>query len=160
MVRVPASHSGRLGSTACECSPLNTGLIQHRPEASNPSMLNQRIGVCCAWWEKASLPPELSVHLVSRRGVDGNWRPLRLGARGYSAAGWTAFAVGNGMRFVAMRFGAQTVLAGLTSAQFVVVPMASYWLLGEAVTLSSVLGVVIILLGAVAAPETTFDRLS
>ena len=52
------------------------------------------------------------------------------------------------MRFVAMRFGAQTVLAGLTSAQFMVVPMASYWLLGEAVTLSSVVGVVIILLGA------------
>ena len=87
-------------------------------------------------------------HNVCRRGVDGNWRPLRLGAKGYSAAGWTTFAVGNGMRFIAMRFGAQTVLAGLTSAQFVVVPMASYWLLGEAVTLSSVLGVVIILLGA------------
>ena len=80
--------------------------------------------------------------------MDGNWRPLRLGAKGYSAAGWTAFAVGNGMRFIAMRFGAQTVLAGLTSAQFVVVPIASYWLLGEAVTLSSILGVVIILLGA------------
>ncbi len=86
--------------------------------------------------------------ITCRRGVDGNWRPLLLGAKGYSAAGWTTFAIGNGLRFVAMRFGAQTVLAGLTSAQFVVVPMASYWLLGEAVTLSSILGVVIILLGA------------
>ncbi len=80
--------------------------------------------------------------------MDGNWRPLLLGAKGYSAAGWTTFAIGNGMRFIAMRFGAQTVLAGLTSAQFVVVPVASYFLLGEAVTLSSILGVVIILLGA------------
>ena len=49
---------------------------------------------------------------MSRQSVDGKWRPVRLGARGYSAAGWTAFAVGNAMRFVAMRFGAQTVLAG------------------------------------------------
>ncbi len=37
---------------------------------------------------------------------------------------------------------------GLTSAQFVVVPAASYFMLGEAITLSSILGVVIILLGA------------
>ena len=49
---------------------------------------------------------------MSRQDVEGKWRPVRLGAKGYSAAGWTAFAVGNGMRFVAMRFGAQTVLAG------------------------------------------------
>ena len=51
------------------------------------------------------------------------------------------------MRFIAMRFGAQTVLSGLTSAQFVVIPAAGYLLLGEPVTLSSVAGILVILLG-------------
>jgi len=85
---------------------------------------------------------------VSRRGLDNKWRALLCGARGYSAAGWTAFGVGNAMRFIAMRFGAQTVLAGLTSAQFVVIPAAGALLLGEAVTASSIIGILAILIGA------------
>ena len=93
-----------------------------------------------------------------RRGLDAKWRPLWCGAKGYAAGGWTAFVLGNALRFSAMRFGAQTVLAALTSAQFVIIPAASYWLLGEAVTASSLVGVVIILIGAPAAASYSVTK--
>lgn len=51
------------------------------------------------------------------------------------------------MRFVSMRFAAQTVLGGLGSLQFVVIPFASRWLLGISSHLSTAVGVGVVLLG-------------
>jgi hypothetical protein len=55
--------------------------------------------------------------------------------------------VGNALRFVSMRFAAQTVLSGLGSLQFVLIPIASRMLLGIKSHLTTVLGVVTVLLG-------------
>lgn len=76
--------------------------------------------------------------------------------------GWTAFGVGNLMRFVSMRFAAQTVLSGLGSLQFVVIPAASRQLLGIRPQLSTALGVATVLLGNLliifyGPPETAFS---
>ncbi len=46
-----------------------------------------------------------------------------------------------------MRFAAQTVLSGLGSLQFVLIPIASRMLLGIKSHLTTVLGVVTVLLG-------------
>ena len=52
------------------------------------------------------------------------------------------------MRFVAMRFAAQTVLSGLGSLQFVIIPIASRFMLGIRASASTVLGVAVVLVGA------------
>ena len=65
----------------------------------------------------------------------------------YAAVGWALFGVGNVMRFVSMRFAAQTVLSGLGSLQFVLIPIASRMLLGIRSHLTTVLGVATVLLG-------------
>lgn len=70
-----------------------------------------------------------------------------VGAKGCSALGWTGFAVGNIMRFAAMRFGAQAVLSALTSAQFCVIPAASYLLLGEVATFATLACMAVVVLG-------------
>ena len=85
--------------------------------------------------------------MFNRRSPDGRWRAQWLGAKGASALGWTGFVLGNIMRFAAMRFGAQAVLSALTSAQFIVIPVASYFLLGEKVTLPTLACIVVVLLG-------------
>lgn len=69
------------------------------------------------------------------------------GSKSYAALGWLLFAVGNAMRFISMRFAAQTVLSGLGSLQFVLIPIASRALLGIRARLSTVLGVAVVLLG-------------
>lgn len=69
------------------------------------------------------------------------------GSKSYAALGWLLFAVGNAMRFISMRFAAQTVLSGLGSLQFVLIPIASRALLGIRASLSTVLGVAVVLLG-------------
>lgn len=61
--------------------------------------------------------------------------------------GWSAFAVGNILRFVAMRFAAQTVLSGLGSLQFVIIPIASRAMLGIRASGSTALGVAVVLAG-------------
>ncbi|GAB4815957.1 hypothetical protein N2152v2_003003 [Parachlorella kessleri] len=65
----------------------------------------------------------------------------------YAAVGWLLFGVGNILRFVSMRFAAQTVLSGLGSLQFVLIPLASRTLLGIRSHLTTVLGVGTVLLG-------------
>lgn len=52
-----------------------------------------------------------------RRRPDGKWRKQKAGSKAYAFGGWAAFAAGNIMRFIAMRFAAQTVLSGLGSLQ-------------------------------------------
>lgn len=84
---------------------------------------------------------------VCRRSPDGLWRNLWLGSRGCSAVGWAGFAAGNVMRFAAMRFGAQAVLSALTSAQFCVIPAASYLLLGESVTFATIASMAVVIGG-------------
>ena len=84
-----------------------------------------------------------------------------MGSKTYAALGWAAFAIGNMMRFVSMRFAAQTVLSGLGSLQFIVIPVASRQLLGIKPQLSTALGVGTVLVGnlliiAYGPPETTF----
>ena len=51
------------------------------------------------------------------------------------------------MRFVAMRFAAQTVLAGLGSLQFVIIPIASRFMLGIRPNAATFVGVGVVLLG-------------
>ena len=51
------------------------------------------------------------------------------------------------MRFAAMRFGAQAVLSALTSVQFVVIPVASYFLLGEGFTFWTLISITVVLFG-------------
>ncbi|PRW05863.1 putative magnesium transporter NIPA8 [Chlorella sorokiniana] len=51
------------------------------------------------------------------------------------------------MRFIAMRFAAQTVLSGLGSLQFVIIPIASRFMLGIRASTSTVVGVTVVLLG-------------
>lgn len=60
------------------------------------------------------------------------------------------------MRFVSMRFAAQTVLGGLGSLQFVVIPFASRWLLGISSHLSTAVGVAVVLLGALGGAAALF----
>lgn len=98
---------------------------------------------------------------IRRRRPDGKWRKQLTGSKTYAALGWSAFAIGNIMRFVSMRFAAQTVLSGLGSLQFVVIPAASRQLLGIKPQLSTALGVGTVLVGnvliiAYGPPETTF----
>ena len=57
------------------------------------------------------------------------------------------FGLGNAVRFVAMRFAAQTVLAGLGSLQFVFIPLASRTLLGIRAQTATLVGVAVVLLG-------------
>lgn len=71
------------------------------------------------------------------------------------------FAAGNLMRFVSMRFAAQTVLSGLGSLQFVVIPVASRSLLGIKPQVSTGVGVATVLIGNLliimyGPPETSF----
>lgn len=61
--------------------------------------------------------------------------------------GWAAFAIGNLLRFVAMRFAAQMVLSGLGSLQFVIIPVASRFMLGIRASASTVVGVTVVLAG-------------
>lgn len=82
-----------------------------------------------------------------RRRPDGKWRRQRAGSKAYAVGGWSAFAVGNMLRFVAMRFAAQTVLSGLGSLQFVIIPIASRVMLGIRASGSTALGVTVVLLG-------------
>ena len=57
------------------------------------------------------------------------------------------FGLGNAVRFVAMRFAAQTVLSGLGSLQFVFIPLASRTLLGIRALPATLVGVAVVLLG-------------
>jgi hypothetical protein len=88
------------------------------------------------------------IHCKRRRRPDGKWRRQKAGSKLYSYGGWSAFALGNILRFIAMRFAAQTVLSGLGSLQFVVIPVASRFMLGIRASASTVLGVTVVLLGA------------
>lgn len=88
-----------------------------------------------------------NVHAPSWRRPDGRWRLQRTGSKTYAAIGWLLFGIGNMMRFVSMRFAAQTVLSGLQSLQFVVIPFASKYFLGVKSTLSTLIGVIIVLAG-------------
>ena len=85
------------------------------------------------------------------RRPDGSTRPLlfNAGSKLYAAVGWALFAIGNLLRFASMRFGSQTVLSGLTSLQFVVIPVASYQLLGVTSEVSTYVGVGVVLIGNV-----------
>jgi hypothetical protein len=98
---------------------------------------------------------------ICRRRPDGKWRRQLAGSKVYATIGWTMFAVGNALRFISMRFAAQTVLSGLGSLQFVVIPIASRGLLGIQPQLSTAIGVGIVLFGnflilAYGPPENTF----
>jgi hypothetical protein len=90
-------------------------------------------------------PPPLTHR--RRRRPDGKWRRQRLGAGATAAAGWAAFGAGNLLRFASMRFGAQTVLSGLASLQFVVMPAAARQLLGVPPAPRAALGVAAVLAG-------------
>jgi hypothetical protein len=101
-------------------------------------------------------------YLNFRRRPDGKWRKQITGSKTYASIGWTAFGIGNLMRFVSMRFAAQTVLSGLGSLQFVVIPAASRQLLGIRPQLTTALGVGTVLVGNLliifyGPPETTFS---
>lgn len=79
----------------------------------------------------------------------------------YAAVGWGMFAIGNILRFASMRFAAQTVLSGLGSLQFVIMPFSSRSLLGIQPQLSTGIGVFIVLIGNLfiivfGPPEETF----
>lgn len=82
-----------------------------------------------------------------RKRPDGKWKRQRTGSKMYAATGWAMFSLGNALRFVSMRFAAQTVLSGLGSLQFVVIPLASRSLLGIKPQLSTGIGVAIVLIG-------------
>lgn len=86
---------------------------------------------------------------ASWRRPDGSIRYLmhNFGSKLYACGGWTLFAVGNVLRFVSMRFGSQTVLSGLSSLQFVVIPFASYQLLGVTSNISTYIGMGVLLVG-------------
>ncbi|KAL4858704.1 putative magnesium transporter NIPA8 [Chlorella vulgaris] len=81
------------------------------------------------------------------RRPDGKWRRQKAGSKAYSVGGWSAFALGNILRFIAMRFAAQTVLSGLGSLQFVIIPVASRFMLGIRASAATLLGVVVVLVG-------------
>lgn len=85
----------------------------------------------------------------SWRRPDGRWRRVYVGAKVYAFCGWMLFAVGNLLRFISMRFASQTVLSGLGSLQFVVIPVASKQWLGVQPDLSTGVGVGVVLLGNV-----------
>jgi hypothetical protein len=86
-------------------------------------------------------------HSFCRRRPDGKWRRQKAGSKAYAFAGWAAFAVGNILRFIAMRFAAQTVLSGLGSLQFVIIPIASRFMLGIRASTSTAVGVTVVLAG-------------
>ncbi len=100
-------------------------------------------------WRVSPLSPDGAGQLWRR--PDGTARTLlfHAGSKLYAAVGWALFAVGNVLRFASMRFGSQTVLSGLTSIQFVVIPVASYQLLGVTSELSTYVGVGVVLVGNV-----------
>ena len=100
-------------------------------------------------WRVSPLAPDGPGQLWRR--PDGAARTLlfNAGSKLYAAFGWALFAVGNVLRFASMRFGSQTVLSGLTSLQFVVIPVASYQLLGVTSELSTYVGVGVVLVGNV-----------
>jgi hypothetical protein len=83
------------------------------------------------------------------RRPDGTWKVQRLGSKMISCIGWTLFGLGNVMRFASMRFASQTVLSGLGSLQFVVIPVASKHLLGVQPEISTGIGIAVVLLGNV-----------
>jgi hypothetical protein len=85
----------------------------------------------------------------SWRRPDGRWKRLYVGPKVYGLCGWLLFAAGNLLRFVSMRFASQTVLSGLGSLQFVVIPMASKQWLGVKPDVSTGIGVGVVLLGNV-----------
>lgn len=85
---------------------------------------------------------------ICRRRPDGKWRRQKAGSKTYAFTGWSAFALGNILRFIAMRFAAQTVLSGLGSLQFVIIPIASRYMLGIRASASTILGVTVVLMGA------------
>ena len=94
---------------------------------------------------------ETSKDGVSWRRPDGTIRPViyAAGSKLYAVTGWALFAIGNLLRFVSMRYGSQTVLSGLSSLQFIVIPMASYHLLGVTSDTSTYVGIGILLVGNV-----------
>lgn len=96
-------------------------------------------------------PPHTHPH---RQRPDGLWQPLHLGSKVYTLTGWTLFAAGNLARFVSMRFASQTVLSGLGSLQFVLIPLVSHALLGIRPDPATGLGVAIVVLGAPAFQRT------
>ncbi len=100
-------------------------------------------------WRASPLSPDSPGQLWRR--PDGAARTLlfNAGSKLYAAVGWSLFAIGNVLRFASMRFGSQTVLSGLTSLQFVVIPMASYQLLGVTSEASTYVGVGVVLVGNV-----------
>jgi len=65
----------------------------------------------------------------------------------YAAVGWSLFGIGNILRFVSMRFAAQTVLSGLQSIQFIIIPFTSRFLLGVKPRLYTAIGVAAVLYG-------------
>ena len=95
----------------------------------------------------AALTPLLRC-LARRRRPDGKWRRQKAGSKAFAYGGWSAFALGNMLRFIAMRFAAQTVLSGLGSLQFVIIPVASRFMLGIRASASTLLGVFVVLVGA------------
>ena len=92
------------------------------------------------------LPPR-ACRPFRRRRPDGKWRRQKAGSKAYAFAGWAAFSLGNILRFIAMRFAAQTVLSGLGSLQFVIIPIASRFMLGIRASTSTVVGVTVVLAG-------------
>jgi hypothetical protein len=82
------------------------------------------------WFWKIQAEEHAPFCFFFRRRPDGKWRPQYLGSKVYAAAGWVAFALGNALRFVSMRFAPQTTLSGLGSLQFPLIFLASYNLLG------------------------------
>lgn len=91
------------------------------------------------------LPPT-TVHARWRR-PDGRLKPQFAGSKMYAAVGWSLFGIGNILRFVSMRFAAQTVLSGLQSIQFIIIPFTSRFLLGVKPRLYTAIGVAAVLYG-------------
>lgn len=89
-------------------------------------------------------------HLHGRRRPDGRWHRLWSGSKAVALLGWTLFAAGNLARFVSMRFASQTVLSGLGSLQFVLIPLVSHALLGIRPDGATAVGVVVVVIGTLA----------
>lgn len=69
------------------------------------------------------------------------------GSKTYALLGWSMFAIGNITRFLSMRFAAQTILSGLGSIQFIIIPIASRTLLGTQTHSSTLVGIAVVLFG-------------
>ena len=108
-----------------------------------------KVSHCIVETSKAGNTWSLHGGQYSWRRPDGRWKRLYVGAKVYGFCGWLLFAVGNLLRFVSMRFASQTVLSGLGSLQFVVIPMASHQWLGVKPDVSTGIGVGVVLLGNV-----------